>query len=374
MKKSMLKVGLIGCGNAGSQVVDLAVGTAEFEGYIINSSARDISNCSNIDGYHIALIGQDGFGAGKDRNRTKQYIKTGIKEYVLNEQPFRNFMKDKQVIVIIASTGGGTGSALAPVLIQMLPKLYPSIKFILAQILPTLEESIDTLENTMQFMKDLPENYTIMSYDNNKQGNVNGVEGRRYINEQIVQDLKVIRGDYINNATADGIDERDLLTILNAPGRLAVDRLLDISQTSTNINEMLVKNITDSDYTTSLDNTKGVEYIAVMQTLSSKLESEFNSSISELRSLVGEGKIYSNISKAESGDKNSVCVIMNGLALPYSQFDRIASKLTEIKESRTKDLENKSNKVGAWDSYESTTQDTIEDTKEFDLDAFLSML
>ena len=65
---------------------------------------------------------------------------------------------------------------------------------------------------------------------------------------------------------------------------------------------------------------------------------------------------------------------MNGLALPYSQFDRIANKLTEIKESRTKDLENKSNKVGAWDSYESTTQATIEDTKEFDLDAFLSML
>lgn len=95
---------------------------------------------------------------------------------------------------------------------------------------------------------------------------------------------------------------------------------------------------------------------------------------SELRSLVGEGKMYSNISKAESGDKNSVCVIMNGLALPYSQFDKIANKLTELKESRTKDLENKSKKIGAWDSYESTTQNTVEDTTEFDLDAFLSML
>ena len=75
MKKSMLKIGLIGCGNAGSQVVDLAVSTAEFEGYIINSSARDVNNCSNIDGNHISLIGEEGFGAGKDRNRLSNILK-----------------------------------------------------------------------------------------------------------------------------------------------------------------------------------------------------------------------------------------------------------------------------------------------------------
>ena len=78
---SLMLTGVIGCGNAGSQVADLAQNEG-FDCFIINSSIRDMTTV-NFPQERMAMIGE-GRGVGKDRAKSNEYMKMCIKEQVIN--------------------------------------------------------------------------------------------------------------------------------------------------------------------------------------------------------------------------------------------------------------------------------------------------
>ena len=103
----MLSVGIIGIGTAGSQVAELATKN-QIDAVVINSSENDLSTISNN---IIKFPLGDLRGAGKNRTEAKKFLKDAIKK-ILNEENFIEFMDDKDVIFVISSTGGGTGSGI----------------------------------------------------------------------------------------------------------------------------------------------------------------------------------------------------------------------------------------------------------------------
>ena len=366
--KKMLLTGVIGCGNAGSQVADLAQDNG-FDCFIINSSIRDMSTV-NFTQERMAIIGE-GRGVGKDRRRSKEYMKLSIKEQVINAKVFKDFMNLKEVVFIVSSTGGGTGSGLAPTLLNLLQHLYPNTKFILVGILPTDNESYDTLENTVQYMQELNKlnNVTYMSYDNNKAPS--RLEGKKYINEQIVEDFKVIRGDYIDTALNDAIDENDMATILSYPGRLVVGRVNNIDA-ELPLNELILDSISNNSYSTDISGKKVAVY-GIMSSLTVQLATKFDDNIIGIRKKLGEARLFKNIAKSTT--TNKIAVIANGLNMITTKMNEIVDRVNEMK----LEIEEQNDTVinDNWSSYIVDDTDTTANTntteeQEFDMDAFLA--
>ena len=129
----MLKVAIVGIGNAGNQVAELAKKTKGIEGIAINSSEKDISTVSAVK----AIVIGDEKGAGKDRNIAKEFIQKSARK-LLSESEFTDVIVNNEVIFVVSSTGGGTGSGMAPVLTDVLTRVYPTKRFILVGILPPI--------------------------------------------------------------------------------------------------------------------------------------------------------------------------------------------------------------------------------------------
>lgn len=360
---NLMLTGVIGCGNAGSQIADLAQNEG-FDCFIINSSIRDMSTV-NFPQERMAIIGE-GRGVGKDRSKSLEYMKMCIKEQVINAKVFKDFMDLKEVVFIVSSTGGGTGSGLAPTLLNLLQHMHPNTKFILVGILPTNEESYDTLENSISYMQELTKlkNCSFMSYDNSKGSKLD-------INRAIIEDFKVIRGDYINTALNDAIDENDMTEILNNKGRIVVGRVNEI-ENNVPINELLLDSITSNNYATGIDGVSGNVKFGVMSTLTAQLSTKFDDNILSIRKTIGEGILFKNIAK---GNDNRIAVIATGLELPSNRMSEIVDKVNEIKLQIEENIDKTSDNT--WMSYkidkpEETTTPKVD--QDFDLDAFIAAL
>ena len=363
--KDLMLTGVIGCGNAGSQVADLAQNEG-FDCFIINSSIRDTSTV-NFPQERMAIIGE-GRGVGKDRSKSKEYMRMCIKTQVINAQVFKDFMKLKEVVFIVSSTGGGTGSGIAPTLLNLLQHMYPNTKFILVGILPTNEESYDTLENTIAYMLDLQDldklNCTYMSYDNSKSSKLT-------INKEIVNDFKVIRGDYIDTALNDAIDENDMAEILNNKGRIVIGRVNDIEPNAP-INELLLDSVISNNYATGIDGVSGNVKFGVMSTLTAQLSTKFDDNILAIRKTIGEGILFKNIAK---GNENRIAVIATGLNMPNNRMSEIVKTVEDMKYKIVENKEKMNTIDNTWMSYKIDTPKettTEEEEVEFDLDAFLA--
>ena len=116
----MLNVGVIGIGNCGNQVAKLAMNELKCDVLAINSSKNDLSTLG--EGVPVLCLG-DERGAGKNRTEAKLFLKKSIMDMIQKEE-IKNFMSEKDVIFIVSSTGGGTGSGMAPVLSSIIRKSF----------------------------------------------------------------------------------------------------------------------------------------------------------------------------------------------------------------------------------------------------------
>jgi hypothetical protein len=67
-----------------------------------------------------------------------------------------------------------------------------------------------------------------MVYDNEEFSDMEASEMNANILNCIVNDMKILRGDYIIPTNTGGIDERDLLTVISTPGRIVCSGLYNI--------------------------------------------------------------------------------------------------------------------------------------------------
>ena len=120
----MLKVGIIGIGNTGNQVAALAMKKLNIPVLAINSSEKDLETVP--DGVPRRLISdKSGLsqGAGKNRALAKKYLKESIMGF-LAEETMQKFILDLDVLFVVSSTGGGTGSGTAPLMTSIISSTY----------------------------------------------------------------------------------------------------------------------------------------------------------------------------------------------------------------------------------------------------------
>lgn len=376
----MLKVGILGLGNCGNQLADLGKMTRTIPGLAINTSEKDIANVKHIDTF---IIG-DNKGAGKDRSIAKSFVKKTIKE-LLAQEKFSTFINELEVVIIASSTGGGSGSGIAPMMCHLLSELYKNKKFILLHVLPSLKESLAAQQNTIEYLKEIMKfESTYMSYDNGRMDDVPANIMMKTINEQIIEDICVLRGDYQTPTVYTSIDEKDALKILSTKGRLQVARVHDIKEKDLDkqsVEDLMIQSIKFSNYMTEFQRDNSVKRTGVILNLNEKINNSVDTNIPELKNFIGEpieGFEHITVLQQEIGIKNSALLIMAGLSAPDDRIEKISQRVKEIENSLKSETTSivKSLDTSKFDSIRSgigtNITDEEDDVEEVDIENIMS--
>ncbi len=340
-ESTKLKVSMIGIGNAGCQAADLAY-KAGHSVMAINSSAKDLD-------YHLlnkeiptAVIGNKR-GAGKDRNIAKEFMKAELVS-ILDNPDFNSVVSAADVVVVVASTAGGTGSGAGPLLTNRIMAKYPNKIVIFFGILPKHSESAQAQYNTLECMNEVTNEKLGMTYilaDLHYFEDDPNEDAFRRTGEYIVDCMNVIRGDYLNRSPYGMIDENDMLSILSTPGLLAIyhkDKITQKETENTTLQSIMVKAISSSP-AAPMQRDKVVHNMGIFINATDQLDDPHCKAgdFSELEKFIGNPLVtflnYAVVSKptAELG------VILSGMNKPIDRLDEcaeIAKKCNAIFQER----------------------------------------
>ena len=369
----MLQVGVVGIGNAGSQVAVLAAQN-NIKSVVINSSENDLAVIP--ESVHKFLVG-DSRGAGKNRDAAKGFLKSSITS-ILNKEDFMEFMDGNDVTFVVSSTGGGTGSGIAPIMTEILSQAFPDTFVILVGILPTLNEAYSTQVNTVAFVKELYEKInkpTYMLYDNEKMSSEPSHIMMESINQSIIEDILVLVGKYNYATKYSSIDEKDMSMIISTPGRLVVSRLVNFKEKDLDQSgiDSRVEDILKSNTHAELQRDKVIKRSGVIANLNESIASKFDDHMTTLQKFVGVPvEEFTHISiNVEKALPNNVFFIGSGLSPVFDRLTKINERIDEI-DALQNDSENISDALSSVDMDKANEKKDYRQKKDNDAPLALS--
>ena len=334
----MLNVSCIGIGNAGSQVAALAGDTLHIPVLAINSSEKDIEtlpkSCPHI------LIGEEK-GAGKERSAAKLFLKSSIINILSDEKADEVLKAD--VIFVISSTGGGTGSGTALMMANIIQEIYASAQVILIGILPTLKEAYSTQINTVAYMeelyKTLGDDTTYMIYDNEKLAKLPSTVMMSRINQAIVEDIDVIRGSFQYPTRFSSIDEKDATNIISTPGRIVIASLRNLKEKD--LDDTTIENLLIEQFKTNahceIQRDKIVKRTGLISLLSERLNETLDTHLAQTQKFLGAPteEFEHIVVHSERQMENAVFLIAAGMSQINDRIRRINDRIMEIDEQQS---------------------------------------
>lgn len=337
----MLKIAVLGIGNAGGQVANVAC-TKGFNTFCINSSEKDLDIIH--EDIPVFLLGNSE-GAGKDRRVAKGFVKQFYKD-LLKTEAFDSFIADTDVVFIVSSTGGGTGSGMSIILADILAKVYPNKIFINVGILPTLTDSIGAQRNTLEYMKEvnaLGKGY--MLYDNNKFKDLTPSSYMDLVNREIVSGLCYLRGDYSYKTKYGMIDDADMFKLLTVPGMINVSFFEGFMEKDLDDGVRLdsfISKVMRTNSTCQLDKDRIIKRMGVVVNLSEDLSKYYSSGMEDFKANVGEPlEVFEHyyLKEDTSTEPNRLAVILSGLSIPDDRIQIIIQRIKEVEDALNKKKE-----------------------------------
>lgn len=374
----MLKVGIIGIGNAGNQVAALALEKKQIPALAINASEKDLDTLSVK---MNQIVFGDSAGSGKDRSIAKGFVKNNIKD-LFREADFKSFMEEVDIVFVVNSTGGGTGSGMGPILTDILRGYYAKDEnkvFINIGILPTLGESVGAQRNTIEYLKEMSElGGSFMLFDNETRSNLATNKQMDIINMEIVNMISIIRGDMSHSSPYGMIDDKDMRKIISMPGMIFMDVLTSIFEDTVteDIDKMMLNHIAQESCMTKVDNDKIVKRLGFIAYLTSELHEHFNENLPSIREQFGEPiEDFKHFAENTESDKlNSVALIMSGLSIPDNRIRSMINRIEKVEEElrKTKKSNTLSNALNKISEYEGTKDSNKAEAEDFDMDSILN--
>ena len=337
----MLKVGIVGIGNTGNQVASLAQDRLKIPVLAINSSEKDLETVpSSVPKKLISSADGLSQGAGKNRALAKSYLKDSIMSF-LSSDDVQTFINDLDVLFIVSSTGGGTGSGTAPLMANIIQSTFVDVKVILIGVLPVNNEALSAHVNTLEYLNELYSqltNQTYMLYDNDRLAYLPSYQMMEKVNEEIVSDIDVIRCTYNMTTRFDSIDEQDMMRLISFPGRIVVARLQKIAEKdldNVSIEDKLIDVIKKNCHVEA-QRDKKVTASGIITNLSSAISETFDNHVPKVREFIGDpihdfNHIYINEDRKLP---NNVFLILSGLTPVNDKIHKISDRVDEIQEKQ----------------------------------------
>lgn len=350
----MLNVGVIGLGNTGNQIASLAYEQLKIPVMAVNSSEKDLETISNnIPKKLISDASGESKGAGKNRQLAKKYLKDSIMTF-LSSEDVQDFIGDLDVLFVVSSTGGGTGSGTSLIMSSIIASMFVDVHVITIGVLPVMNEALSAHVNTLEYLNELYstlDGQTYMLYDNDKYSGMPSYKMMNLVNEEVVKDIDVLRCTYNYTTKYDSIDEEDMRRLISFPGRILVARLEDIKERDLDkdtIEDLLIKKIKSNAHT-EIQRDQKVIATGIIANLSEAVFSDFDNHIEKVRDFIGDpdhdfNHLYVN---EERKMPNNVFLIIGGLSVVNDRITKISDRIEEIEQKqKTREEENSLNDLG----------------------------
>lgn len=217
-----MKALLIGTGAAGNKAVLTAIDKGvipEDQVIFINSTSKDFPAGAKAENC-IVLSPQDN-GCGKERSTAKEYTLQAIKSQKLN---LAEKAEDVDIVVVVTSLEGGTGSGSAPIIAkytdQMLGKNTHIVGF------TGFEEDVRGLQNTIEFFKELDDEFTVQTIRNSeflREARGNKYRAEELANIELARRIDILLGNGLINSSQN-IDSTDIYKVVNTTGYMTVEK------------------------------------------------------------------------------------------------------------------------------------------------------
>lgn len=359
MNKEIVVVGL---GNAGGQVANLCEIKYPkiFDCIYINSSEADLAMVKTESGLKFKIGNREDIeGSGKNRAKMKEYLLNDI-GIILGDTNFQRCVANKKYCFVVSSTAGGTGSGAAPVMMELLQKMFPDTNFILVAILPQINASLMEQGNALEFLNELYDvlgsSTTYMIYDNETTADLPPTKALSVVNENIVEDLKVLSG-VDNYATPyESIDAADMESIITTPGRLLVVRinsdLTEKNMEDANLDNIIIKSIKRSAHAETDRNKKVVRW-GIITYFTEEVNKLYNPRMDGVIEFIGTPVERFNHNAINNGKEsaNFLYMIASGLSPINDRVKRITDRIEQLKNALATDDTNKYVLSGEGSSY-----------------------
>lgn len=344
----MLNVGVIGLGNTGNQIAALAAEELKIPAMAINSSEKDLETIANkIPKILISDTEGASKGAGKNRALAKSYLKDSILS-IISKEDVQTFISDLNVLFLVSSTGGGTGSGTALLMANIISSMFVDTHVIIVGILPVMSEALSAHVNSLEYLNELYgnlENQTYMLYDNDSLYNIPSYKMMDTINREVVKDIDVLRCTFNYTTKYDSIDEQDMKRLISFPGRIMVTRLEDLKERDldkSSIEDLLISKIKNTNHV-ELQRDRKITATGIIVNLSEQVFNDFDNHIPAVREFIGDPDHDFNHLAINEDRKmpNNVFLIMSGMSQVNDRIQKISDRIEEI-EKRQKIREEES--------------------------------
>ncbi|MFO1442825.1 cell division protein FtsZ [Bacillus sp. Bva_UNVM-123] len=210
--------GVVGIGQAGGNIAE-EFAKLNYPTIAINFSKSDLDSLTHVKN-KFQLLGSE--GVGKQRNLAMSQMQTNWEASI--EHIVQNFSQPSiEIILIVFSTAGGTGSGIAPFITEVLKGRMENKVFVACPILPDYNEVIGSQLNNQEATEELSEiDICVIPLDNQSQvKQFNKIpKNKQYekINITFTSLIDLINS-YTEKSSKNGvIDKRDVLQLFKTSG------------------------------------------------------------------------------------------------------------------------------------------------------------
>jgi len=227
-----MQVAVIGLGQAGSNVADEADKLGFLTGSI-NFSQKDL-NAVNVQ-HKLRLLGSEGVGKNRD-----EAIRLFRSQWETAQSFIVDNFSNSDLIIFSFSSSGGSGSGIAPILLDVMSNTMTDKTFIAFAILPELSEATTGQINCLNTFSELSrQSVAIFPIDNEQIRKMNPNIGKNKLfeisNKESIGLLQKIIS-YTEKYSKNGnFDKKDLLTVLDTQGMATIAEV-DITTLGHSIN------------------------------------------------------------------------------------------------------------------------------------------
>lgn len=373
-----IKIGFLGIGAAGANICEVAE-SLNYRTAIVNTSPEDLEAVKLVK--NKLLLGIQG-GAGKDRRIAKQEVRSFHRE-IVNFVEDKFYEKDIDLIYVVFSSGGGTGSGIAPMTIDLLKKLLPHKNFAAMVVLPDLTESVVAQANSQECLKELSTlNVPTIIIDNNKYIEANKdrhvTRQKLYdtVNSQVLADLNVLINTKRPASRYGNIDSQDILKLLLTPGvmMVGITHDLDLTFKEGSLQKQIMKSWEDSPYP-QLELDRVISRMGVIYELEEKYTSMIN--YEELYKEIGTPlELFEGIYEPNTKATQKIISVITGLSFPITRVNNMNEIINKNKELFVvkKDFSIDSGSLDWFAEVRDTASSPVTETSDFDDDLDLSAL
>lgn len=334
--------GFLGLGQGGGNIVEIAE-SFEYRTGIINTADEDLKSVELV--RNKLKLGSEG-GCAKDRTLGIEIVKKHYKEAI---DFVKTTFENQKVIFVVFTTGGGTGSSFGPVLTDILRKTVKDKLFINVAIMPTDQESIASIDNTIECLREIY-NLKVPTYlvDNEKFMAKNKGKSRKdlfdIINTYIISNFNLLFKSKLKESSKYGnIDSKELFKLLEPSGMSIISRAkFDEQELRAKGIEQIILSSIDSHIYAKINNDKVVARMGFIYEVPTRLMSV--TGYEKIKEELGEPlEIFDGFRELSDDAKEfRVITILSGLSFPKERIEDYAliadDKYDKIKVEDNEDI------------------------------------